>query len=286
MTPMKLGVTGASGKLGRLVVHRLLETWEPTDIVAIIRDPAKAEDLAAEGVEVCRADYEDRASLDSALAGLDRLLLVSSNELGKRAAQHKNVIEAAKAAGIGQLVYTSAPKATTSSLVLAPEHKATEEYLAASGIPCTVLRNNWYTENYTGAVRKAKDTGELVTAAGDGRVASAERADYAEAAAVVLTGEGHEGKVYELTGDRAWNYGELAAAIAAAAGRPVSYKPVAPEELKAAMLAAGADQGTADFVAALDANIAAGCLAEVTGDLKGLIGRPTAPLEEMVKKLL
>jgi NAD(P)H dehydrogenase (quinone) len=286
MTEMKLGVTGASGKLGRLVVYRLLETCEPTEVVALVRDPAKVDDLAARGVEVRRADYEDRASLDAALTGVDRLLLVSSNELGKRAVQHKNVIDAAKAAGIRLLVYTSAPKATTSALVLAPEHKATEEYLAASGMTYTVLRNNWYTENYTQAVRKAQDTGELVAAAGSGRVASAERADYAQAAAAVLAGERHEGKVYELTGDRAWSYAELAAAVAEASGRPVSYKPVAPEELKAAMFAAGADQGTADFVAALDANIAAGCLSQVTGDLKGLIGRPAMPLEETVKKLL
>jgi NAD(P)H dehydrogenase (quinone) len=269
-----------------LVVARLLDTCEPSDVVAIVRDPAKVDDLAAKGVEVRRADYDDRASLDAALAGLDRLLLVSSNELGKRALQHKNVIDAAKAAGIRHLIYTSAPKATTSALVLAPEHKATEEYLAASGLTYTVLRNNWYTENYANAIGKARDTGELVAAAGSGRVASAERADYAQAAAAVLTGQGHEGKVYELTGDRAWSYPELAMAIAEATGGACSYRPVAPEELKAAMIAAGADEGTANFVATLDANIASGDLAEVTRDLKSLIGRPATPLEETVKKLL
>jgi NAD(P)H dehydrogenase (quinone) len=286
MTQMKLGVTGASGQLGRLVVGRLLDTCEPSDVVAIVRDPAKADDLARKGVEVRRADYNDRASLDAALAGLDRLLLISSNELGKRVLQHKNVTDTAKEAGIQHLVYTSAPKATTSALVLAPEHKATEEYLAASGLTYTVLRNNWYTENYATAVRKARKTGALVAAAGDGRVASAERADYAQAAAAVLTGEGHEGKVYELTGDRAWSFPELAAAIAEASGRPVSYRPVSPERLKADMIAAGAAQGTAEFVAALDANIASGCLAEVTGDLKSLIGKPATPLEETVRKMV
>lgn len=283
---MKLGITGASGKLGHLVVQRLLETAKPSDLVAIARDPAKAADLAARGVEVRKADYDDRASLDAALAGIDRLLLISSNEVGRRIPQHKNVIDAAKAAGVAHVVYTSAPKATTSELILAPEHKATEEYLTASGLTYTILRNNWYTENFEQAIGKARDTGTLVAAAGSGRVASAERGDYAQGAAAVLAGQGHEGKVYELTGDRAWSYPELAAAITEATGRPVSYKPVEPEQLRAEMIAAGAPQGAADFAAGLDANIAAGDLAEVTGDLRSLIGRPTTPLEETVKKLV
>ena len=282
---MKLGVTGASGQLGRLVVQGLLERCEATDIVAIVRDPGKAADLAALGVEVRTASYEDRASLDAAVAGLDKLLLISSSEVGRRFPQHKNVIDAAKAAGVKQVVYTSAPKATTSALVLAPEHKATEEYLAASGVPYTVLRNNWYTENYGQSVRSAKESGVLVAAAGGGRVASASRADYAEGAAAGLTGEGHEGKVYEFTGDRAWDYRELAAAIAEVTGADCSYKPVEPKELAAAMMAAGLDEGTAGFVSALDANIAEGALAEATTDLSEVIGRPTTPLKETVKRL-
>ena len=215
---MKIGVTGASGQLGRLVVEQLLERCQATDVVAIVRDPGKAADLSGAGVEIRVADYDDRPSLDAAIAGLDKLLLISSNELGRRFAQHKNVIDAAKAAGVKQVIYTSASKATTSSLVLAPEHKATEEYLASSGLPYTVLRNNWYTENYAQSIQTARQTGTLVAAVGDGRVASASRADYAEAAAVVLVGEGHEGKVYELTGDRAWDYDELAATIAEVTG--------------------------------------------------------------------
>ena len=187
---MKVGVTGASGQLGRLVVQGLLDRCQAADVVAIVRDPAKAADLAAAGVEIRVADYNDRAALDTAVAGLDRLLLISSNEVGKRFPQHQNVIDAAKAAGVGHVIYTSAPKATTSTLILAPEHKATEEYLETSGVPYTVLRNNWYTENYAQSVRTARDTGTLVAAAGEGRVASASRADYAEAAAVVLVGEG------------------------------------------------------------------------------------------------
>lgn len=283
---MKLGVTGASGQLGRLVVQHLLETCKAEDVVAVVRNPAKAADLAAAGVDVRTADYEDRAALDAALTGVDKLLLVSSNEVGKRFPQHKNVIDAAMAAGVRQVVYTSAPKATTSSLILAPEHKATEEYLAASGLDYTVLRNNWYTENYANSIKSAGQTGELMTAAGSGRVASAERNDYAEAAAKVLTGEGHTGQVYELTGDAAWGYDELAAAIAEAAGCACVYKPVAPDDLKSAMIAAGLDEGTAGFVAMLDANIANGDLAEATEDLKMIIGRPSTPLKETVKKLV
>lgn len=283
---MKLGVTGASGKLGRLTVQELMKTCDPADIVAIVRDPAKASDLAAAGVDVRQADYNDLAALKTAVTGIDRLLLISSSEVGKRFPQHKNVIDAAKEAGVKQIVYTSAPKATTSTLILAPEHKATEEYLAGSGLTYTVLRNNWYTENYANSVQKAAQTGELVAAVGSGRIASAERADYAEAAAAVLVGEGHEEKVYELTGDEAWDFNDLAAAIAEAAGCACAYKPVSPEELKTGMIAAGLDEGTAGFVAALDANIAEGSLEEATGDLRKLIGRPGTPLKETVKRLV
>jgi NAD(P)H dehydrogenase (quinone) len=282
---MKIGVTGATGQLGRLVVQQLMTKCPATDVVAIVRDPAKASDLASQGVEVRVAAYEDRAARDAALAGLDRLLLISSSELGQRAAQHRNVIDAAKAAGVKHVVYTSAPKATTSSLILAPEHKATEEYLAASGLTFTVLRNNWYTENYAKSVQSARDTGTLVAAAGAGRVASAPRADYAEGAAVVLVGEGHQGKVYEFSGDRAWDYRELADVIAEVTGVPCSYQAVDQADLVAAMIKTGMDEGTAGFIAALDGNISDGALAETSDDLANLIGRPTTPLKETIKKL-
>jgi NAD(P)H dehydrogenase (quinone) len=283
---MKTGVTGASGQLGRLVVQRLLEKCPAKDIVGIVRDPGKAADLAGAGVEIRVADYDDRASLDAAVAGLDKLLLISSSEVGRRFPQHKNVIDAAEAAGVKHVIYTSAPKATTSTLILAPEHKATEEYLVASGLQYTILRNNWYTENYAQSVRMARETGELVAAAGAGRVASASRADYAAAAAAVLVGEGHEGKVYELAGDHAWDYNELAATIAEITGASCSYKAVEPVNIVAAMTAAGLDEGTAGFVAALDTNIAEGALADSCDDLTTLIGRPTTPLKETVEELL
>jgi len=283
---MKIGVTGATGQLGRLVIEQLLKRCEAKDLVAIVRDAAKAADLAERGIEVRVASYDDRPALEAAVAGLDKLLLISSNEVGRRIPQHQNVIDAAKAAGVKQVVYTSAPKATTSSLILAPEHKATEEYLAASGLAYTVLRNNWYSENYTQTIGNAAASGEIVSAAGQGRVASAPRADYAEAAAVVLTSDGHEGKVYELGGDQAWDFAELAAMVAEVTGKPCTYKPVSVEDLVERMRQAGLDEGTAAFVAGLDSNIAEGALAEVTGDLSRLIGRPTTPMKETVKAVL
>jgi NAD(P)H dehydrogenase (quinone) len=283
---VKIGVTGATGQLGRLVVQQLLDKCEATDVVAIVRDPNKAKDLADAGVEIRMANYDDRASLDAAVAGLDKLLLISSNEVGRRIPQHQNVIDAAKAAGVKHVIYTSAPRATTSKLVLAPEHKATEEYLAASGVSYTVLRNNWYTENYGQSIQAAAQTGELVAAAGEGRVASATRDDYAAGAVAVLTGQGHEGKVYEFSGNHAWDYRDLAAAVADVTGAACAYRAVEPPDLVAAMTAAGMDEGTAGFFAALDANISEGLLGEACDDLPKLIGRPTTPLIETVKKLL
>lgn len=278
---MTILVTGASGHLGRLVVASLLARGvAPADIRAGARDTAAIADLAALGVQTVRLDYTDAETVADAVAGADRVLLVSGTEFGQRVAQHQAVISAAAATGVSQLVYTSAPRATTSSLVLAPEHKATEEAIAASGVPATILRNNWYTENYLGNVASAAESGVVAASVGDGRVASASRADFAEAAAVVLTTDGHIGEVYELAGDVAWSFDDLAEALTAVTGRPVTYTPLTSEEHAAQLAAAGLDEGTVGFVTALDANIRDGALAETTGDLSRLIGRPTTPLVE------
>ncbi|MFJ4224283.1 SDR family oxidoreductase [Microbacterium sp. NPDC089695] len=275
---MTILVTGATGQLGRLVIQSLLERGaDPQTIVAGARDVTKAEGL---GVRVVHLDYTDPASINAALDGIDSVLLISGSEVGQRTAQHTAVIDAATAAGVSKLVYTSAPKATTSDLVLAPEHKATEEAIAASGLPAVILRNNWYTENYAADVARAAETGVLASGAGDGRVASASRKDYAEAAAVVLLDDGHIGRTYELGGDVAWTYGDLAAAIAEIAGREVEYRRLTSDEQLAALQAAGLDEGTAGFVVALDAGIAGGALADTDGTLARLIGRPTTPLVE------
>lgn len=283
---MKIAVTGATGHLGRLAVQGLLETQPAEDIVALVRDAAKAADLAAQGVQVRVAAYDDSPALQAALAGVDKLLLISSSEVGRRFTQHKTVIDAAKTAGVRHVVYTSAPHAATTTLILAPEHKATEEYLVGSGLNYTIVRNNWYTENYVQQSETAKHTGTIVAAAGQGRVASASRADYAAGAVAVLLGRGHEGKIYEFTGDYAWDLNELADAIADIIGRPVTYQPVDAPTLIKILQGVGLDEGTARFVAALDGNIAAGALAETSRDLSALLGRPTTPLKEGLKAAL
>ncbi|WP_447647462.1 SDR family oxidoreductase [Microbacterium forte] len=280
---MTILVTGATGNLGRLVIASLLERGaDPQSIIAGARDVAKAEDL---GVRVARLDYTDPSSVTSALEGVDSVLLISGSEVGQRVAQHQAVIDAARSAGVTKFVYTSAPKATTSDLVLAPEHKATEELITASGLPAVILRNNWYTENYAADLARAAETGVLASGAGDGRVASASRKDFAEAAAVVLLEDGHIGQVYELGGDVAWDYTQLAAAIAEVSGRDVTYQPLTADEQLAGLQAAGLDEGTAGFVVALDAGIASGALSDSDGTLARLIGRPTTPLVEGLRAI-
>ncbi len=278
---MTILITGATGQLGRLVIDSLISRGAtPQTIVAGARDVAKAADLADRGIRVVTLDYDDAASITAALDGVDSVLLISGSEVGRRTPQHKAVIDAAKAAGVTKLVYTSAPKATTSDLVLAPEHKATEELITASGIPAVILRNNWYTENYVGSVSQAASTGVLAASAGDGKVASASRRDFADAAAVVLLEDGHIGEVYELGGDVAWDFSELAAAIAEVVGRPVEYQALSSEEHAAGLAAAGLDDGTIGFLTTLDADIRGGALADTDDTLSRLIGRPTTPLVE------
>ena len=213
----------------------------------------------------------------------DVLLLVSGSEPGGRVAQHRNVIEAAQRAGVARIVYTSAPSATDTTLVLAPEHAATEEIIRASGLPSTILRNGWYTENYLPAFQQADRTGLVPTSTGAGRVASAPIADYAEAAAVVLTSDSDSDQVIELSGDTAWSFAELAAAFGEVLGREVTHQDLTADQHRQALLDAGLDEGTAGFVVALDANIAEGVLAVTTGDLGRIIGRPTTPMPETVK---
>jgi NAD(P)H dehydrogenase (quinone) len=277
---MKIAVTGATGHLGYHVVKGLLEKLPPQDVIAVVRDAAKAAGLAQRGAVVRVAEYGDPDALKQAFAGVEKILLISSSEVGRRFPQHQNVIEAARAAGVKHVVYTSAPKATTTALIVAPEHKATEEYLFQSGMPHTIVRNNWYTENYLPQVETARKTGVIVAAAGGGRVASASRADFAAGAIAVLLGQGHEGKVYEFGGDYAWDYEELARAIGEIIQKPVVYRSVDPQTLVRILTDAGQDEGAARFTAALDSNIAAGMLAEVTGQLSTLIGRPTTPLKK------
>ncbi len=278
---MTVVVTGATGNLGRLVIDNLIARGvRPADIRAAGRNAEKLATLAALGVETAVIDFEEPSTLAPAFSGADALLLVSGSEVGKRMPQHTNAIDAAVAAGVGRIVYTSAPHADTTELAIAPEHKATEELLRASGIPVTILRNNWYTENYVGPLNQARQTGTIVAGIGDGRIASATRNDYADAAAVVLSEPGHEGKVYELAGDVAWTHYDLAEVFSEIIGSTVVYTPLEPDEYLGVLTAAGLDEGTAGFVVELDQGIRNGALADVTGDLSGLIGRPTTSLAD------
>ncbi|MGY0501941.1 NAD(P)H-binding protein [Nocardia sp. FBN12] len=265
---MTVAVTAASGQLGRLVVAALLDAGERP--VAIVRDPRKVADLAARGADVRQASYDDPAALDAALAGVDRVLLISGNEFGKRIDQHTNVIRAAERAGVELLAYTSIPRADRNPMALAAEHRGTEEVLATASVPTVLLRNSWYWENYGGSVAHAAQAGVLHGAMGDGRVSGAARADYAEAAARVLTSDGHEGRVYELGGDEALTGADLAAAV----GESVRYENLAPDGYAAALRAAGLDDQVAASLADADARIGEGWLEVVTGDLTKLLGRP------------
>jgi NAD(P)H dehydrogenase (quinone) len=279
-------VTGATGHLGRLAIDALLERGTAAaDVVAIVRTPAKAADLAQRGVTVRVGDYARPETLPAALADVDVLLLVSGNEVGQRVAQHAAVIDAAKRAGVARIVYTSLLRADTSQIVLAPEHKATEQLLHSAGLPFTILRNGWYLENYTAQIADHLARGTIVGAAGEGRISAATRADFAAAAAAVLIEDGHENAVYELGGP-AFTLKELAAEISELSGRTVVYQDVSVAELTGILSGAGLDAGTAGFVAALDEAIARGELYTASTELSRLIGRPTTPLADVVRAAL
>ncbi|WP_431971253.1 SDR family oxidoreductase [Nocardia sp. bgisy134] len=282
---MTVAIAGASGQLGRLVVEELLRAGE-APVVAIVRDPQKVADLAERGVDVRRADYGDAAALDRALAGVDRLLLISGTEFGERVAQHTTVIRAAERAGVQLLAYTSIPGATENPLILAQEHRGTEAVLAESTVPYTLLRNSWYWENYLGGLAHAVESGVLHGAAGQGRVAGASRADYAAAAARVLTTDGHEGRVYELGGDERLTYAELAQSISEAAGKTVRYENLAEADYAAVLEQVGLPAVYAKALADADTGIAAGVLDVDSGDLQKLLGRPSTPAVEVFRAAL
>ncbi len=272
---MKIGVTGATGQLGRLVVDKLKGKVSADSIVALVRNPGKAADL---GVEARAFDYTKPEGMVASLKGIDKLLLISGNELGQRLPQHKAVIEAAKQAGVNQFVYTRVLHADTSSLGLATEHLGTEVALKASGLVYTILRNGWYTENYTGSAKGAIGAGAFIGCAGDGKIASASRADYAEAAAVVLAGEGHENKIYELAGDEAYTLTELAAEISRQTGKPIPYNNLTETEYTKILKSFGLPEAVAEMLADSDTGASKGGLFDDTKQLSALTGHPTAPL--------
>ncbi|PTX22446.1 NAD(P)H dehydrogenase (quinone) [Pontibacter mucosus] len=280
---MKIEITGATGQLGRLVVGKLKSKVSPDSLVALVRSPEKGADL---GVETREADYAKPETLEAALKGIDTLLLISSSEVGQRAAQHHNIIEAAKKGGVKWIVYTSLLHADTSTLSLADEHRATEAELKQSGIPHTILRNGWYTENYTGSIQGALAGGAFIGSAGEGKISSASRADFADAAVAVLTGEGHEGKVYELAGDEAYTLSDLAAEISRQTGKDIPYKNLPEADYAAALASFGLPEGLAQAIASWDTAASKGDLYDDSRQLSALIGHPTTPLKQTVAEAL
>ncbi|WP_448309412.1 SDR family oxidoreductase [Pantoea sp. PGP6] len=275
-------VTGATGQLGRLVIDALLKKVPAGEIVAAVRTPAKAADFAARGVVVRQADYGQPETLAAAFAGVDKLLLISGSEVGQREAQHKAVIEAARTAGVSFIAYTSLLHADRSPLGLGVEHRATEALLQASGIPFALLRNGWYSENYAASIAPALAHHAFIGAAGEGRIASAARQDYADAAAEVLTRDNQAGKVYELAGDDSYTLAQFAAEIAAQSGEKVDYVNLSRQEFAAALKAAGLPEGLAEMLADSDAGAEQGGLFDDSHQLSQLIGRPTAPYQDVI----
>ena len=272
---MNIGITGATGHLGRFVVDALKRIRSSGDIVALVRSPEKASYLR---VIARRADYDDPDTLDEALVGVDTLLLISSNEVGRRTSQHRNVIASAKRAGVHRIVYTSLLHADRSSLNLAEEHRATEAILKESDVPFTILRNGWYTENYTGSIPGALARGEFLGAAGDAQISSATRADYADAAVAVLTAGDHVGKIYELAGDDAFTLEELAAEVSRQTDKTIPYRNLSEAEYARTLAGLGIPPAEASAIAGWDVAALQGALFDKSHQLSTLIGRPTTPL--------
>ncbi|WP_284884931.1 SDR family oxidoreductase [Citrobacter portucalensis] len=281
-----IAITGATGLLGQHVIESLLKTVPASQIVAIVRNPAKATALSQQGITVRQADYSDEAAFTTALQGIDKLLLISSSEVGQRAPQHRNVINAAKAAHVKFIAYTSLLHADTSPLGLADEHVATEKMLAESGIAYALLRNGWYTENYLASAPAALEHGVFIGAAGEGKIASATRADYAAAAARVISEDGHAGKTYELAGDAGWTLSQLAAELAKQSGKKVVYQNLSEADFAAALKGVGLPAGLADMLADSDTGASKGGLYDDSHTLSKLIGRPTTSLADSVKGIV
>lgn len=279
-------ITGASGQLGRLTIKALLNKVAPSEIVALVRDPAKVADLASRGVTVRQFDYDHPDSLVPALTGVDRLLLISSSEVGKRARQHSVVIEAAKATGVGHLVYTSTLHGPANLMELAVEHVITEKAITASGLAHTILRNGWYTENYAASAPQAAQYGVFMGSAKDGRVSGASRADYAAAAAAVLTDGVTANRVIELAGDEAFTLAEFATAIGEITGKPVVYRDLPEAEYRQVLEGAGLPGFLAALLSESDAKIAQGAVYDGRRALSNLIGRPTTPWRETLRTTL
>ncbi|WMI64756.1 SDR family oxidoreductase [Aestuariibaculum sp. YM273] len=280
---MKIGITGATGQLGTLVVEQLKKRGFSDNLVALVRSTEKAKAL---GIEAREFDYNNSESLEKALIGIDRLVFISANEIGQRARQHKNVIDAAKKSNVNWVAYTSLLRADSSTLNLAGEHLATEQELKNSGVNHTILRNGWYSENYTASVPSAIENGAFIGSAGDGKISSAARLDYAEALAIVITNEEHKGKVFELAGDESYTLTELASEISNQTGKNIPYNNLPEEAYAGILLQVGLPEGLAKGLASWDVSASKGDLFDDNHQLSTLLGRPTTPLSKSISEVL
>ena len=283
---MKIAITGATGQLGNLVIEQLLQLTAAQNIVALVRKIDKAEHFKVQGIEPREFDYDRPETLVPALLGIDKLLLISANEIGRRTPQHQAVIDAAKVAGVPYLAYTSLLRADTSPLGLAQEHRETEKLIQDSGITYTFLRNNWYSENYLAGVAHTIEIGTLFGAAQDGRISSASRIDYAEAAAKVLTSTGHENKTYELAGSESFSLSDLATFIGQAVNKDIIYQNLSAEEYTQGLTQAGLPAGLVDVIVDADIQTIQGAMYSDSKDLEQLIGHKTTSIQDSIKAAL
>ena len=282
-----IAVTGANGQLGKLVIKSLLEKVDANTVVALVRNPDNAQDLAKLGVQVRQADYNQPATLAPALKGVNKLLLISSSEVGQRAVQHQAVIEAVKGSDVSLLAYTSILKADSSPMMLAQEHKLTEQAIHAAKIPAVILRNGWYNENLSQNLAGVLQSGVVASAAQDGRFSSASRADYAQAAANVLTSpQSQAGKIYELAGDASFSQQEFADDVSKQSKQTIQYMNLSEKDLAQALVGHGLPEGLADVLADSDVQAKEGWLFDDGGALSALIGRNTTSISQSIKEAL
>ena len=283
---MKIAITGATGQLGHYVIQALLTKTDAQNIVALVRDLNKAQHLKAQGVELRHFDYDQTETLAPALEGIDKLLLISANEIGRRTPQHQAVIQAAQQSKVPYIAYTSLLNADTSALGLSQEHRETETLIKESGLAYTFLRNNWYTENYLAGLSHAIESGTLYGAANDGKISSASRIDYAEAAATVLISDAHENKIYELAGSTAFTLQDFANTISEVSGQAVQYKNLTSEQYHQALVQAGLPTGLVDVIVDADVKTQTGAMFSDSKDLEKLIGRKTTSIQEEITNTL
>ena len=283
---MKIAITGATGQLGQLVIQALLKRSRTENIVALVRSEAKAQYLADQGIELRHFDYDQPESLAIALKGIDKLLLISANEIGRRLPQHQAVIEAAQAAKVPYIAYTSLLRADTSPLGLAQEHRETEALIKASGLNYTFLRNNWYNENYLAGLEQNLSSGKLFSAAQNGQISSASRIDYAEAAAQVLTTDGHDQKIYELAGSTSFTKADLAQFISKASGQAIEYLEIGGAALAQGLTQAGLPEGLVNLITEADVETANGAMYSDSTQLEELIGHKTISIQSQIESLI